>query len=327
MKYIKNMKLLFVVSAVLTAAVTVIRTVSILTEFEADIGYFKHGAILDPICNALLIVAALLFFLQTIVTKREDHSHSINRDSTAFRFFASFSACTSLFYAYMMWNQYSVESEHISVMPARTTGFMIAVMVFSLLSFAGLMVYAFGRNDKPNKWRSFAALLPAMMLILRGVEVHFDSSVEMNDPIKIQLQLACVALSLALLYTAKTELDTNETSPRARTATLLAAPVFAISFSVAIVVSYYTKTYSDLSYLMDAVVLIPLCGFVLSSYSAKKTEDEVVVPAEAPEASEEAPADVTEDATEEDAEVKDEVSEPDDTNETNETNENNREDE
>jgi len=87
---------------------------------------------------------------------------------------------------------------------------------------------------------------------------------------KISFQIAACVLMLALIYTGKCEFAISETSPRMRFVTLMAAPVFVSAFAISTVICYYAKVNTVFSYLVDSLICLSLCGFVVCSYTPCK---------------------------------------------------------
>ena len=146
------------------------------------------------------------------------------------------------------------------------TNFLFAMAVLAVVSGFALMIYAFGKNEKNKPSRAFLCALPSGVVLVRAIEIQFDGSIEMNDPLKISLQLASIALILGIIYTAKCEFDINETTPRMRLITLMFTPVMVLSFAIPTIVCYYARVNMIFTYLIDALLYLSLCGFVMFSY-------------------------------------------------------------
>jgi len=270
MNNIQKIKAMFAVSAVSTVLATALKTLAMYKEYDPEIGFFATSSPLDTAANAVLCLSLLFFIVMSFTFKKRELFPVINYQSSFFRFFSSTSGCLMLVYAYVKWGEYLTEKASLIDANAKKTAFLFLMVILSLASAAALMVYAFAKNETNSPKRAFLAFLPAAVIMVRSIEIQFDGNIEMNNPLKIFFQSAGVVLMLAIVYLAKCEFEPNETTPRMRLITLMAAPVFVCAFALTTVICYYTKHTTVFSYLVDSVLYISLCGFVVSSYTPCK---------------------------------------------------------
>lgn len=270
MNTFQKMKTAFIVSGALTVTVLALKCAAMFLEFDREIGYFASFSPLNTVADILLFLSLVFFLTFFFKMKKRELFPIINYSSSPFRFFSSTSGCLMLVYAYVKWNEYLTERASFSASNVKRVNFLLITAVLSVVAAAGLMAYAFGRNEKNSPKRAFLAAAPAGVVLVRAIEIQFDGNVEMNDPIKISFQIASIVLMLALVYFAKCEFDIHETSPVMRTVTLLLTSIFVLPFAITTVVCYYTKVNTVFSYLVDALLYLSLTGFVLCSYTPCK---------------------------------------------------------
>lgn len=270
MNNLHKMKTLFTISGILSIASTVLKCIAMFTEYDKDSGYFALSSPINVIATLLPLLSIAFFAIVSFTFKPREIFPVINYSSSCFRFFSSTSGCLMLVYAYVKFGEYRAEKSSLTNANAKQTLFLILIVLFSLVSFVALMMYAFGKNEKNDPKRSFLALTPAAVVMLRSIEIQFDANVAMNDPLKIAFQVASLVLMLALVYLAKCEFDVSEADPKMRFITLLSVPVFVLAFAVPTIVCYYAKVSTVFSYLVDSLLYISLCGFVVASYTPCK---------------------------------------------------------
>ena len=199
MSTFNKIKISFMVSAVSTVFAAALKTLAMFFEFDREIGYFNHNAHINLAANIFTVVAVLFFIAFSFLFKKREIFPVINYSSSIFRFFSSTSGCFMLVYAYVKWQEYLSSKELFSNVSEKKVNFLFATAILAAVSGFALMVYAFGKNEKNNPMRSFLAVCPAGVALLRAIEIQFDGDIEMNDPMKISLQLASLALILGIV--------------------------------------------------------------------------------------------------------------------------------
>lgn len=266
MNTMKKLRWMIGVSALGTLAVTVLRVLAVLFELDGETGYFKRTSPLNTAANIVLCVFTVALFAAPFFFKEREIAPVLNYQSSFFIFFSVMSACLLLVNAYVRWMEHGDAALRGSTAQGGA-GFLLPNVICSVAAAIGFFAYAFGKNEKRRTARSLIGLLGAAVLFLRAIELHFNNYIEMNHPIKIYLQLALVSLAVALLYMAKCEFRVCDASPKARLLSLLIAPLFAISYSLSMLVSYYAQIYANFSFLIDAILILALSGAVLASYT------------------------------------------------------------
>lgn len=266
----KKLKLMWCVTASVTVVAVVLSVAAMLFEFESDIGYFAHFAPLHTISQILTTLLTLFVLVMTLTMKKHETCQIINYNSSVFRFFASMTACLSLLAAYVEFNTL-ISSLRESASPVSSTTAVIAgSLFFAVVSFFVYFNYCFGKNEKKSDTRGLCGMMAVGYLLCHLMETHLVWPTQMNNPVKIALQLAIIALMLALTYTFKCEFAINKTSGRLRLAFMLICPVVALVFAIPTVIAYYARIYTSFNTLVDAIYITSACGFVLASYMPQR---------------------------------------------------------
>lgn len=266
MNTLKKMKLTFLFSLIATVCATALKTAAMFLEFDKTIGFFYESAPLNTASNLILMISVIAFAAMSFTFKKRELFPIINYSSSVFRFFSSTSGCLMFVYAYVKWNEYLTEKKILSDANVKKANFLLILTLLALAAGIALFVYAFGRNEKNSPKRAFVAFIPAGVVLVRAIEIQFDGNIEMNDPLKVLFQLSSVVLMLSVVYTAKCEFKIHETNPRMRYITLALCPVFTLTFAVSTIICYYSQVSTVFAYLVDALLYLSLCGFVVSSY-------------------------------------------------------------
>lgn len=266
MKTEKKLRLMMYTGLCVTIVAVVLACLAMIFEFESDIGYYAHSAPFHTVAQVLAVMLLLFATVMAFSFKKNELCQIINYDSTAFRFFASMTACLSLLCAYVEFTNL-IASLRASVVKASTGNVLSALaLIFSVASFFVYINYCFGKNEKKSESRGLCGMLTVAYLIIHLMETHVLWTTQMNNPTKIALQIALIVLVFGLIYTYKCEFAVNKTSSRLRVLFMLICPVFVLTFSIPTIIAYYARIYADFKVLVDAIYLTSVCGFVLSSY-------------------------------------------------------------
>jgi len=171
------------ISLILIAAAVLLRTLNLFLYYEADIGYYQHGAVLPFVLRALLLLATVLF---AVLSFGADTLLS-PKPHTAFSAVAITVGATFFVTALLRYCASATEITRPSIILFVTGGF--AAVYFILL---GL-----------HKLSASAALITGFGTILWFgcilVSSYFDVYVQMNAPLKLALLLACLGGMLLML--------------------------------------------------------------------------------------------------------------------------------
>ena len=269
MQYMKTenkMKLIMYVTAAVTLLAVVLASVSMLLEFESDAGFFAHFSPLRIAMQVLSALFILFILVMTATLKRTETFPVINYDSTAFRFFASMTACLSLLCAYVELTSLLASLRNSNLVASKANIAAVFGILLAVASFFVYINYCFGKNDKKSEARGLCGMLTVAYLIVHLMETHLLWSTPMNDPIKVSLQIAIIVLIMALTYTFKCEFPIDKASGKLRMFFLLVCPIVTLTFSVPAVIAYYARVYTNFNLLVDAIYVTCACGFVLASY-------------------------------------------------------------
>jgi hypothetical protein len=266
MKTENKLKLTMCVATAATVLAVALASVSMLLEFETDIGFF---ALFSPLRITWQVLTALLIAFAVVVSatlKRTETFPVINYDSTAFRFFASMTACLSLLCAYVEITTLIASLRESSIIASKGNIVVIFAFLLAVASFFVYINYCFGKNDKKSEARGLCGMLTVGYLIVHLMETHVLWSTPMNDPVKVALQIAILSLIMALTYTFKCEFPIDKASGKLRIFFMLVCPILTLTFSVPAVIAYYARVYTNFNLLVDAIYVTCACGFVLASY-------------------------------------------------------------
>lgn len=168
------------VALIITLAAVILRTVSLLSFYDADIGYYKSDAVLPVVMN-ILCLAGTLFFVSAFFVFRKQELPVTGKENNIFVKCASVAAAVG-FAGYVI----------ITLIDSNLTALILLALAGALAS----AVY-FLMNLKKQPANRDSQMYAGIGIIVFGIyslaKSYFDMNVQMNSPNKTALHLACLA--------------------------------------------------------------------------------------------------------------------------------------
>ena len=216
----------FVATAVLTLCGVILRTICMLTQFDAEIGYFNEG-FLPTLCRALYFVAAIVAVIGASLIPKgvlPVEWHIPHRLPMALVLGASL----ALFTVAMFITMYSaiLSFGHI---------------LHKLLAVLGLLgsTYFFVSANRQGKYPdrlSALALLPLLWSMMGVAETYSDQLTTMNSPVKLALQMGFVGFMFILIAELRFRLQKTP-APRSAVALMSIGVFLCLNGSLPILVA------------------------------------------------------------------------------------------
>lgn len=243
-------RLCFLSTAAVTLIGTALRSVCMLTQFDAEVGYFQSGipATLSSIFYFLAV--ALVIITATRVSK---HSLATTLD-TRLRLPAAFlwGAALAVFTVGVFLLCYA----------DRKNNLLTAPMILGILS----SLYFFISGDRSGRypdWLSLLGFLPVLWCVAAIGETYVDQFTAMNSPIKVGLQLGFLGLALILISELRFRL--GKPLPRVAVTFMGIGSYLALCGSVPVLLGTGAMILSNKLHLFYAIVL--LCGGLYGLYT------------------------------------------------------------
>jgi hypothetical protein len=243
-------RLCFLSTAAVTLIGTALRSVCMLTQLDAEVGYFKSGipATLSSIFYFLAV--ALVIITATRVSK---HSLATTLD-TRLRLPAAFlwGAALAVFTVGVFLLCYA----------DRKNNLLTAPMILGILS----SLYFFISGDRSGRypdWLSLLGFLPVLWCVAAVGETYVDQFTAMNSPIKVGLQLGFLGLALILISELRFRL--GKPLPRVAVTFMGIGSYLALCGSVPVLLGTGAMILSNKLHLFYAIVL--LCGGLYGLYT------------------------------------------------------------
>jgi hypothetical protein len=243
-------RLCFLSTAAVTLIGTALRSVCMLTQFDAEVGYFKNGipATLSSIFYFLAV--ALVIITATRVSK---HSLATTLD-TRLRLPAAFlwGAALAVF----------TVGTFLLCYADRKNNLLTAPMILGILS----SLYFFISGDRSGRypdWLSLLGFLPVLWCVAAVGETYVDQFTAMNSPIKVGLQLGFLGLALILISELRFRL--GKPLPRVAVTFMGIGSYLALCGSVPVLLGTGAMILSNKLHLFYAIVL--LCGGLYGLYT------------------------------------------------------------
>ena len=265
-------KICFAVTALLTLAGVILRTVCMLTVFDNTVGYFDTG-ILSTLSTVLYFLGALIPMICAALIPKgtlPTTLHTRLRLPVAYLWGLALAAFTVL--------------SLIVCFPTRNNALLTYPTVMGILG--SIYFWLSGhRNGRYPDLLSLAGFLPVLWCVAAVAETYTDQFTTMNSPIKISLQLGLIGLMVILISELRFRL--GKALPRAAVALLGIGSYLALCGAVPLLVATGARILDNTLHLLYAIVL--LCGglyglFVLFQFTcmtdaATKDSDTAACPA------------------------------------------------
>ena len=243
-------KLLFYSTVALSALIVILRTVSLLTVFEADIGYYKTGAVIPYIQKALALCSVIFVIIFTAGIKKQ----VAPQDTPAQTHVSTF--------ATFLCGTIQISSAFLILLFQRGTVAPITVAV--ILGFAFAAVYFFYIALCPPEKRSPLCVIPAMLavigLVAIIVKVNLDMTVTLNNPNKTLIAIALS--SIALYVVQELRFAVGKPMPRLYLASASISLILCSALSIPGIIGYYSNVLSGGDFLIYYMVTFGYCVYI-----------------------------------------------------------------
>ena len=233
-----NVKPLFYLTIASALAAAALRTVSILTAFEADIGYYSRSAVIPHIQKTLIICSVIAIIVLSCILRKKalpTWSPAPNHFST----FASF-LCGTL----------QISSAVLLLLFQRGTIAPITALI--ILGFFFATGYFFYDALCPPEKKSALCAIPAMAAIIGLVaviiKVHLDHTVPLNSPNKVLIFITFATIPLFLVQELR--FIAGNPQPRLYVATASISRLLCAALSVPGIIGHYTNVLSGGDFLI-----------------------------------------------------------------------------
>lgn len=272
-KYLSRFATAFAVLAVLGM---VMRTAALFGAYDSDIGYYKSGALLPLLFNALALpafigVVALFVFLpkSTCEGLRPSGASLYVRIASVF---ALLTSAVPVFYVFlgMMGDTgfYSISSSGTgTVIDAFTLIFGVLSVIYFALVFSGKT-----ENGEGHVYFGYAVILFVLMILAK---TYFDFNTTMNSPNKLLLQLTLMSVMLYFLFELRFSL--GNAAPRAYSAVSLVSFGLSAVCSVPAIIAFFSGIFTREEYLVYHIAALGFCVYIAARFvsfcvETKKTE-------------------------------------------------------
>ena len=273
-------RLCLILTVVLSLSGAALRSVCMLTQFDAKVGYFNEGP-LPTLSNILYFIAVLAATVGAVLIPKNSLSEKLD---TRLRLPAAFLWGLSL-------AAFAIGALLLCV-PQRTGNLVLLPTALALPASAYFFISA-DRSGRYPDWLSLLGFLPVLWCIAAVGETYADQFTAMNSPIKVSLQMGFIGLALILISELRFRL--GKPQPRAAVALMSMGVFLSLSAAVPVLLATGAHILDNKLHLFYAVVL--LCGglyglYTLFQYTWFPTEEE-----DSPEAEEMEPPLPTEEDT------------------------------
>ena len=248
---INKFRVLFYSALVLSALLVILRTVSMLTVYEPDIGYYKSGAFLPVIQKVLAICSVIFVIIFTISIKKQDNPAGTPAHNHL-SLFATFLCGTA-----------QICSSFLILLFRRGTITPLTIAI--ILGFAFAAVYFFYTALCSPEKRSPLCVIPAMLaavgLVAIIVKVNLDMTVTLNNPNKILIAIALS--SIALYIVQELRFVVGKPMPRLYLASASVALILCSAFSIPGIIGHYCGILSGGDFLIYYIVTFGYCAYIL----------------------------------------------------------------
>ncbi len=289
----------------------VLRLISLLFFFDADIGYFKSDSIFAGISGIIPAAATLACAILCLISQiklEPIYAPEVRSVRISAAFPALAFAAFSGMYIYSLVNY----SEIYGSVPFS----YILCVICAVGGCAFFILKLLGGKRVPSILTVFCGLCALVWVLLALVECYFNTFIQMNSPIKLTFQYACLSAMLFLVSEMRRTVDTDRASFHLFSSAfaLIYLPVSAIPSLICFFAGKMPYSYSMFYYdavfalltVFAAVRFITICFCkqepAVEAESTQETEAEVPVEEAVEEATEKAIEEATEEIQEENTE-------------------------
>ncbi len=288
---IDNIKGYLIVSLALALIAAILRSLTYLFSFDADIGYF-NGSFFSKIATYFIIVScafALTGFAfiskeAALPRKLTNEGNSIYFASVfagfimiadfAFKLYLMIGEDKFSYYKFIFARTFKSENSYI----IRATAVIeIAGVVASLLA----AVCFFLRSSKKfsSKLCAWLGFFPIIRALTGVAQIYFEMEVQMNHPSKLMLEFALIAVMIAFLFELRFFVSEDHARPRSFIVLSCVALIIAISAGISEMVGFFAGGLSKGDFCIEAFFCL-----AMGLYGAARTSSYVKsIEAKAPE--------------------------------------------
>ena len=253
----RALRIYFVVTVCLAALCVLLRTLSTVFFFDADIGYYKSGAFLPILLNLLLVISVIGAAFVYLISKK----YLLPAKATDTRAIRISAVITSLgFLAYLVSNLWDLPLlwDVIKIYGKVPTVFIL-INLAALLSAVYFLLIAFAR-ETGGALRVVGTVFVLVFMALSISDTYFDPTIAMNSPIKMLLHFALLSAMLLAVNEARIGLGSEKAGFHLFSATI--ALIFTGASSIPSIVCYLTGQLDGVySYLFCDIVLLGIAVF------------------------------------------------------------------
>ncbi len=235
-----------------------LRTLALLTAFDAEVGYFNPGPL--PVASDILLAAAILAaILCACLTPKGAVSttlcHPVSRVPTLLMgiVLAGFTVA-----AFILCYPFKATSLANTGAESETIDLLLLPVIFGLLSSTYYLLLVFtaflDENGRTPDWLSAIGFLPIFWALASLAETYTNRYVAMNSPVKISLHLALIGFLLILITELRYRL--GKAVPRLALCFLSIGIVLTIAGALPVLVATGAKVLANVPHTLYAAVLV-----------------------------------------------------------------------
>lgn len=272
-----------------------LRTVLTLFFYDADVGYFVRGSVLDVILYVLLAITSVAAFTVCHVSKIDLEPISYGVCKTVNYLYAIPFAATLYFIisraeefsgCYRFLSEYSRYSSSLGQKLSEQVTSAWMVCISFLLAFFAAVYFALAFfGEKINRpFVSVFGIITALWLLTVLYEIYFNMFVPMNSPNKTFAALSLI--SGAIFMVSETRLVLPVKKPRSHLFAAAFAVLFLSASSIPTIIAHFSGAFGNsYSFGVDSVIslsiLFPATARLISFCFSKKADETVAdTPAE-----------------------------------------------
>ena len=187
-----NARIFILITVLLALICTALRTVAMYTAFDADIGYFKSGA-LSTVSDIISLASIIAIIILAMLTKKSTATVSdLNRANTPFAYIQLVNA------AFLI-----IDSFFFLILYMQSKSVLDLLLVISGIPAAVYFVISYLYKNDIIKISAATVAGLGMLVILWALlciaHVYFDNFVQMNSPIKNSIQFGFLSIMISML--------------------------------------------------------------------------------------------------------------------------------
>lgn len=244
--------LFFLCSVALSFVVTVMRTVSLLTVYENDIGYYVGNAVLPKIQAVVIIISVIFSFSIFFIMKRDEAPDGRPSGSHMSTFSALLCATVH------------ISSAALLILYQRVGMDLVTLLI--LIGFASAAIFYFYDGLCPVDKRSPFMVIPAIIavigLVAVIVKIHLDYTVTLNNPNKTMIFLSFG--SVCLFIVQELRFTVGSPQPRFYVAISSIAMLLCSALSIPGIIGHYTNTLSGGDFLIYYIIAFVYAVYIFT---------------------------------------------------------------